>query len=189
MFPINWKIPVVLAAVFGLGVALSFIFFQYVSGLPPFFMDIGKTIQPLIESIRTKLAPILTAWNNLPETLRTLIIGAIPTLFMVFFAWTKTRAMQKLQQVKQEATQQIDQLSGEASDAKTEVSQLQKQVETLTVQNMPTQIQELQTNLTEAQRMVTEKSQAIDKLTAQIDTLHRALAEKEQTVIEKTVVK
>ena len=46
-------------------------------------------------------------------------------LFTVFFAWSKTRAMQKLEQVKQAATTQLGELEGANAEAQTEISSYQ----------------------------------------------------------------
>lgn len=73
-------------------------------------------------------------WASLPSPLQKLVL-ALPTListaFMTFFAWTKLRAMQKLQQVEQQANADITQLSGEKQTVETQAQVVQEENQTL----------------------------------------------------------
>ena len=84
-----------------------------------FFSNLTKTIQPSIATAQSFFTPIINAWNNLPASIKGLATLSIPTFAAIFFAWTKNRAMQNLQQTKLEAATQVGTLTTELTDAKT----------------------------------------------------------------------
>ncbi len=98
-------IIVVVAVVAGL------IVYQYVGALP-----LTETLQP----VWTRLQE---TWANIPGTVKSIITLAVPSAFAMFFMWTKTRAMQKLQETQQQASQQINQLQGEKQMLQQQVGQ------------------------------------------------------------------
>ena len=77
---------------------------------------------PLVNILQPIFTPIYNVWVSIPKAIQGLIIGGVPTLFMVFFAWSKNRAMQKLQQTQQEATQRLGQLQGEKLELQSQVT-------------------------------------------------------------------
>ena len=90
---------------------------------------IAEKAQGAATQAKTLFAPVINMWTNLPSTVKNVIMLGIPTLVTLFFAWTKNRAMTKLQQTEQQAAAQATQLSGELSEAQTSaVSALQENV-------------------------------------------------------------
>lgn len=84
--------------------------------------------------------------------------------------WTKDRAMRKLQQTQQEATQ----LSGEAKAAYTEVESLRTENAQLTEQ---LKTNPLSQSLTEAQQLVTQQRQELSVKTKEIENLQRTVSQ------------
>ena len=83
--------------------------------------------QSAFAGAKTFFTPVINAWTNLPGAVKNVIMLGIPTLVTLFFAWTKSRAMTKLQQTEQQAATQKTQLTGELSQAQTSaVSALQE---------------------------------------------------------------
>ena len=67
--------------------------------------------------IKTWCSPLINAWNGLPGEVKGVITLGIPTMAAIFFAWTKNRAMQSLNETKVEAATQAQQLTGELNQA------------------------------------------------------------------------
>lgn len=149
-----------------------------------FFTGITNFVQPTITQIQQ-------TWTSIPDSLRGILIAGIPTLFMVFFAWSKNRAMQKLEETKLQATQQINQIEGEALDAKAQVQTLTEQVKVLEAPKA--EIERLSTNLSEAQALLSEQKRDYElqlaKKQGAIEDLHRLLEAADKKVIEVTRVK
>jgi len=175
-----------------LGVAIAFAigflgFSAYTGNLNQLLQTASTTLQPIINIVQPTITQIQTTWNSIPPQIKGIITLAIPSMFALFFAWSKNRAMQKLQETKQEANQTITQMASENLEAKAQVQNLQNQVSTLQIPDL--KITELTNDLGEAQKLVTEKQQIINGQTATINDLHRVIEElklKEKTV---TVVK
>jgi len=88
---------------------------------------IAQKAQGAATQAKTLFAPVINAWTNLPSAVKNVIMLGIPTLVTLFFAWTKNRAMTKLQETEKQAATQATQLSGELSEAQTSaVSALQE---------------------------------------------------------------
>lgn len=117
----------------------------YLGSLPYILQEITNGAQPLINFGRS----IYSGWASLPQAVQSIILAGIPTLFMLFFAWTKSRAMQKLQQTQQEATQ----LSGEATVAQKQVVSLQTEKQ---------QLENKVTELTQAPQLAVPQKQFND---------------------------
>lgn len=92
-------------------------------------------LSPIANAINPTLRQVVASWNNLPEVYRGLMIAGIPTLFTLFFAWSKSRAMQKLQQTQLETQQKISGMNDQLLSSRITNTQLQKQVQAY--QNMP----------------------------------------------------
>lgn len=151
----------------------------------------GTTIDlsAIIGEIQSKIEPILTTWNTLPSTVQAVIIGAVPTLLMVFFAWTKNRAMQQLQETQQAAGQQIKQISGEAYQAQQQLGVVAQQRDTLQQQynalaSENSGIVNLQDTITSLKTQLQEKTVANN---AEVNALKDLLSEYKMK--EKVVVK
>ena len=120
-----------------------------------------------INIVQPTITQIQTTWNSIPPQIKGIITLAIPSMFALFFAWSKNRAMQKLEQTKQEANQTITQLASENLEAKTEAKKYQDQFETLKgsltedktadflsqLTTKDKKIQHLETQLTEARSL------------------------------------
>ena len=95
----------------------------YLGSLP----QLTQKALSFFEGAKQLFTPIINGWNSLPSSIRSVIMLGIPTLAATFFAWTKSRAMTKLQQTEQQAATQATQLTGELSQAQTSaVSALQE---------------------------------------------------------------
>ena len=116
----------------------------------------------------------------------------IPTAFAMFFAWTKTRAMQKLQQTQQQAAEQFNQLRGETVEQQkgftqqigtyqTQLSTQQQQIQSLQSQlaNAPNNqtYMSLQTNYQKLQN-------DYNTMEATYQNLIHELKQKTQTIIK-----
>ena len=89
-------------------------------GVSAYLGSLPQLIQKLSEGVagaKTFFSPIFNAWANLPSSVKNVIMLGIPTLVTLFFAWTKSRAMTKLQQTEQQAATQATQLTGELTQA------------------------------------------------------------------------
>lgn len=71
----------------------------YMGSLPLVTQKLGEGAA----QAKTAFSPVINAWNTLPGSVKSVIMLGIPTLITLFFAWTKNRAMLKLQETKAEA--------------------------------------------------------------------------------------
>ena len=121
-----------------IGVGAGILVYRYVGAIPLF-----ETLKPIF-------TPIYNAWGSIPEAIRGILIAGIPTAFMVFFAWSKNRAMQKLQQTQMEATQRLGQLQGEKLELQSQVTGLEQTYgKTVTgeIRDLATQLRDTQNAL------------------------------------------
>ena len=75
----------------------------------------GGSMGGLLGKGKQLLRPLYNAWMKIPDALRTLLhmlINAIFGSLTVFFAWTKTLAIQKTKEVEQQASQTANQMQG-----------------------------------------------------------------------------
>ena len=103
------------------------------------YTTLSTTFRPVINAVQPTITMIQQTWSSIPQWLRTVIIGGIPLMFTMFFAWSKNRAMQKLEQTKLEANQQITQMATETSEVKAQLKgyqEIQKQSGSDLVQNV-----------------------------------------------------
>ena len=131
-----------------LGVAIAFAigflgFSAYTGNLnqlgQTLYTTLDTTFRPVINAVQPTITMIQQTWSSIPQWLRTVIIGGIPLMFTMFFAWSKNRAMQKLEQTKLEANQQITQMATETSEVKAQLKgyqEIQKQSGSDLVQNV-----------------------------------------------------
>jgi len=152
------------------GAALSL----YIQGV-----SIPNLITSGIQPLQPTFSQVQTAWTNLPDTVKLVTTTGIPAAFVTFFAWTKTRAMQKLEQVKKEATLQLGQLEGE----KLEVNEAKAKVEgnldayKTRVTEQTAQITQLETEKTKLNETITQQNSTIQRL--QNDLSYGQKAEKD----------
>lgn len=67
-----------------------------------------------------------TTWATIPSSIQGVVMLGIPTAAALFFAWTKSRAMDKLQQTQQQAATKIGELQGETLNAVSENTTLKQ---------------------------------------------------------------
>lgn len=122
-----------------------------------------------------------------PKERLSLLFGVGSLALTGFFAWTKNRAMQKIEQTKQLASQQLGGLNKQVAARDAEITALKSQLETAK------DTTGLQSSLAEAQNLVTQKQEEIKLLRAryqgQIDALHEQIAREKLKVHKVTVVK
>lgn len=143
---------------------------------------------PLADRLQQLISQTQQAWNNIPDPYKgyanMAVVGGVPTALMTFFAWTKTRAMQKLQQTQQQAQKQIAslhaQMQGVAAERDEVIADLQRQLEEARQSNP-----ELLSALNEAQSLVSQKQTEIERLKLQYEAQVRAL----QNEIERLKLK
>jgi len=175
---------------FGVALAVGFLGWQAYSGsLPHLWQSIVNAVKPLTVNLQPAFSRIQTTWTNIPESIRGIILLGIPTAFATFFAWTKTRAMQKLQQTKLQANTQISQLTDQASGAETQLAEMTQKFNTLQTQYNKLASDDVAGALAEAQTVVTQQQQKISNLESTILELHRVIADLKMQVVEKVVVK
>ena len=146
-----------------------------------------RTAQQGLSPIANALAPFISnvqnTWATIPEAYKGILIAGVPTAFTLFFAWSKSRAMQKLQQTQLEAKQKIAGVNEQLLNTNIMNQGLQKQVETY--QQMPA-IPNLSGMVSTLQDQLLAKQAELDSLQTEFNLLERL---KFPTVIEKTVVK
>lgn len=170
----------ILFAVIG-GVAYIFLSPYVASAIPQF--------TPLITPVQSTLTRIQTTWATIPSTIQAIITLAIPTAAALFFAWTKSRAMDKLQQTQQQAATQIGSLNTQMQTVEQERDTKIGELETQLAAAQDTT--GLQASLTESQTLVGQKQTEIHDLQVrfqgQIDALHEQI-EREKLKVHETVV-
>ena len=135
-------------------------------GVFAYFGTLPQLIQKLSEGVagaKTFFQPLINGWTNLPSPVKNVIMLGIPTLVTLFFAWTKNRAMTKLQQTEQQAATQTNELTSEINEKAAQVQKLEQQITDL--QNT---------------------DGTINKLTTKIDSLEQTLHLKEDELLQKT---
>lgn len=169
-------------------IAVGFMAYSYRATILNHLTIISQPLQSAITQIQT-------AWGNIPEPYKGIanlsVIGGVPTALMMFFAWTKNRAMQKLQQTRQQASQQITglntQMQALMDERDTKIGQLEAELEAAKSNTS------LQTSLSEAQNLVTQKQQEIHDLQlrfqGEIKALQQEIDRLRVKVHEVTVVK
>ena len=96
---------------------------------------------------------------------------AIPTGFATFFMWTKSRAMQKLQQTQQQATQKIGEVQNKLLTVSTEKESLTRVNQSL--EQQLTSSTTLQTKITELTEKLAAKTKQVDTITAERNEAER----------------
>lgn len=138
----------------------------------------GVPITNFFTGPQSLFTQIQGAWANLPDLAKTVIVTGIPAAIVTFMAWTKSRAMQKLQQVQQEATLQIGQMEGEKFEA------LQNN---LSVQQRNVQLEQQIAGLQQANRNATALQEANTNLQKQVEKLMLEKSEAERLFGDKYV--
>jgi len=138
----------------------------------------------LWQELTTKAQSIINTWNAIPQAFQGIILAGIPTAFMMFFAWTKTRAMQQLQQTQQQATSTISQLTGEAIETQSQLDTLKSQVtsQTETIKSLEQQLANSPT-----QQALLEWKTAYDKLQNDYNVMERTYQNALQELKQKQV--
>ena len=102
-----------LLLVAGAGVAIGIIAWLFIGTIP-------------LPNTQNWLTQAEATWSGLPSIIK-MLITVVPSVIFgaitAFMAWTKGLAMQKLQQTKQQASQQISQLRGEKGELEQQVKQ------------------------------------------------------------------
>jgi len=162
----NKSYMVVGAVALGLG-----FYTMYVGLLSQLLMQFS----PLTTMLKQGVTQIYVAWTGLPQAVQSIILMGIPTLFAIFFAWTKTRAIQKLQETQQQATSQYTQLSGEKQSTETNFQALQAKYSGVTQEyedykGKMAGVEEIIANL---KGEVTRQEQLVTQLTTERNMLER----------------
>jgi len=115
-----------------------------------------------LDDIPGYLKPVTDAFARIPEPIQKILqVISIPSIISgIFFAWTKLKAMQKLNETKLEASEKITQIEGESQ---TKISELEGQITTLQGQ-AGEGVAALSTKLSEAQTTITSKEKQIQQL-------------------------
>jgi len=183
----NKKVILVIIASFIVG----FLGFHAYNGtLPQLTAGIVTAIQPAVTWLQGGIAQIQTIIGTIPPAMLGLIVAGVSTAFTVFFAWTKTRAMTKLTQMQQQATQ----LQGEKAEVQAQSKIYLQQAESYKTQ-LGTQsnlaFEDIIKARDEAQSLVLQKQQELAKLQQDYNTMERtyinAIQELKQNKI--TVIK
>lgn len=141
-----------------IGIVIGFFGFLYMNNLVGAWLDGAKNLATLI----------YTQWMQIPSMVRNIVLMGIPTLFAMFFAWSKIRAMEKLRQTEVQASQQIIQTQGE----------YQEKIDALTQQNNALKSQAGE-GVTSLASQLTEAQTTLQKREKEIETLNSKLHEAE----------
>lgn len=133
----------------------------------------GVPLALIASNVQTRLSPVLNTWNTLPPAVQGILIAGVPTLFMVFFAWTKTRAMQQLKTTQVQAGEQIQQLSGKAYEAEEQVGIISKQRDSL--QQKYDTLAASNDDVTALSGKLTQSKENLDRLQRDYNTMERTL--------------
>lgn len=163
---------------------LFIIFFTVGFGVYYYRTPILNSLNPITQPLQSAITQIQTAWANIPEPYKGYanlgVVGGIPAALMMFFAWTKTRAMQKLEETKQWATQQVTdfntRIQSVTDERNTKIQELEAQ---LTNTSNP----QLESWVTTLQQTIQDKDKEIEKLIAERNEAERvakALMPKEE---------
>ena len=112
----------------------------------------------------------VSVWTGIPDPIKGIITLGIPSACAIFFAWTKTRAMQKLNETQSTANQQIRQLQGEKLELQNQVHAFTKTGETYT-KTAAGEITDLATELKATQDLVTQKNSELSQAVARYEVL------------------
>ena len=138
-----------------------------------------KTLS-LLGEIKGFFQPLINGWNSLPSSIRSVIMLGIPTLAATFFAWTKSRAMQKLNETQAQAAAQATQLTGELTQAQATAGSTLQENMNLKSQlavyekdgDAVTALKEINSDLQlKMDNMETTHKAVVDSLTTQRDTI------------------
>lgn len=123
---------------FGAFFMVGFIGYSYKNTILASLGSLNVITQPL----QSAFTQIQNAWGNIPEPwrgyLNLSVIGGVPAALMMFFAWTKTRAMNKLQQIKNQAQSLVSEkiaVEQESQQKDATIMDLTQRLETAEQQN------------------------------------------------------
>ena len=111
MNAVEWLIFLILTVTIAVAVFGAYILF-----FSPF------SLNDVIQWASNILSPLYHTWTAIPEALRAIILTAFAAIPTLFFAWTKARAMNKLEEVKQQASTQVNQLEGEKKELQNQLT-------------------------------------------------------------------
>ena len=135
---------------------------------------------PQLTSLTQPLTGIVnqaqTTWATIPSPIQGIVMLGIPTAAALFFAWTKSRAMDKLQQTQQQAATKIGELQGETLNAVTENTTLKTANEQL--QQQVTTIQTAKADVAAAQQKMEDYKIQVETLTGERNQMQRLFESK-----------
>lgn len=154
-------------------IAVGFMAYSYRGTILNSFNGLSGVTQPIITTLQSAFNRVQTAWSTIPSTIQGIVLLGIPTAFATFFAWTKSRAMQQLQQTQLEAKAQLTQLGGEAIEQNQQIETLENQAieyeEQVTSQI--TELGELKAELTSDEEIIKKLEKDIVTVRAEANAL------------------
>jgi len=143
--------------------------------LPP-LTTITTPLQPIITPSQSIVTRIQTMWSTIPSAIQGIVLLGLASAPTLFFAWTKSRAMDKLQQTQQQAATKIGELQGETLNAVSENTTLKQTLE-LKDQQIAT-YEQAQTSATQFTTQIDAQKQQIETLTGERNQMQRLFESK-----------
>lgn len=178
------KLRYVLLAVAVAGTVVAYLLSQNIISLPFSLSGLTERLQP----VTTQLQDLWTRWASLPTEMKGILIAGIPTIFTLFFAWSKNRAMQKLQQTQLQAEANLNDLSQQKRLIQNSLVESQQQLTDYKMQ-VGTNTQTLQSQLIQAQNYAQTLEQDIQSKVATINELNRIITNMKLNTYPVTVIK
>lgn len=175
------KTVVAVAVVAGLlGFALT-----WFGVLPQLVKQVSPYTTPIVDTVKPVATAIYNGWISIPSPVRSILLAGIPTLFAIFFAWTKTRAMKKLQETqlqtqqvlgeKQQTLQHLGTLSQEKTVLAGELESVTKENELLKqYQVNADRLLAIQSNVTQMKK---ETNQTVESLRTEMANIYQQIKE------------
>jgi len=140
----------------------------------------GVDVVPLItNTVGGAFTKVHDAWNSIPNTVKGIITLGIPTAFAMFFAWTKSRAMSKLNETKVLASQETGQLTGQLTEARQVISQKDQEINALSNTTDGGKLREAYLDIKDLSTQLDIRNTRIKALEKQIGELHAKITELE----------
>jgi len=154
----------------------------------PFIPVAVTQLSPLTTRLQSGVTGLQAAWSTLPASVQGVVMLAIPSGFAMFFAWTKSRAMLKLQQTQQQATTQATQLQNKTVEAQNQLTvNTQLQQSNLKLQQDLTTALAQNSNVTDLQTKITGLQENVSRLTNENNTLAHELGKKTEDMMKRVL--
>jgi hypothetical protein len=167
------------------GLALGIMIGLYM--YPVSISDINSSLEPFVKFLQETMGKVALWWASIPDIFRGLLLAGIPTVFTLFLAWTKNRAMQKVQQTQQQAQQQIGMMTEKLSTVQNRNLQLEQQVSNAS--HSADLYSQMENRVTNAEAIAEQKTREFQELQNSMNTMERTYQGLIQDIKQKELVR